>query len=226
MSYEEHIATLFDAYGSAQSEDYNLRKLLCALGCRNVDGMLGDNPRLIYPPEPGAEHEQLVSDTLRQVLRMTDRVYRTAPENCFALLDGLTKNDRWQRCLQDADTAHKFSTMLVDYFDSIPNSHEGRRLRAEVSPDICAMLNEWLKPAILFQGPPDPEGPADDEPTMVSLVSAMFGEPWCAITLDEGHDQSWEMPDLVREHRPDLQPHLTPDIANPMAESLPTLEAS
>lgn len=225
MSYENQIGSLFDARISAQGAGENLCQLLCALGCRSVAGMLGDHPRLILPPQPGAEHEQLVSDTLREVLRMTARVYRVDAENCFSLLDGLSKNGRWQQCLQDVSTAHIFTTMLVDYFDAIPNSPEGRRLRATVSPDICSMLNTWLKPAVLFQGHPDPEGPSDDEPTMASLVSAMFGEPWCAITLDGGNDQAWEMPDLVREHRPDLQPHLIPAHLRSTAEPLPTLGA-
>lgn len=226
VSYEESLAVLLHKYLTDVSNRDTLVVLLTTLGCRCVAGMLGDNPRKITPEQPDAKHEKLVSGTLRRLICLQiSSVYRIESENAFALLDGLSKNNRWKQCLDDEDTALKFATLVVDYFDSIPNSFEGRLLRATVSPDICAMLNAWLTPSDLFVTYPDPEAPSINDPKIISLVHALFGDVWCALFLNGRDDQAWEIPDIIRAQRPSLQPHLVAFECHQRAEPLPTLEA-
>lgn len=221
MMFEHQIENLVQTLLHNRARATTLSPFWYALGCVHASPAGWRNFNFVTPPQPVAEHETLVVETLIYALHSQQLLFTSEPpDNNASLLDGLLRQERWRFCLNSQATAIAFATSLTEFWESRPKSTAGSILLREVSGQVCAVLNAWLKPAVPFSGDPL-DGPA----STYNVARAMFGDAWCAIALSGlTNDQHWKIPELIREQRPPFLPGLLPTDRSLEHESLPLLE--
>jgi hypothetical protein len=185
---------------------YTISPLTTALGCRHVD--LGEMTwRADSPVQPSFKDEALVSAILVQALRshMCATVYRP-PEDGFAILDGLSRNERWRYCLRSIDDTYYLGALLAYMtIDKI----EG------CTSIFCGVVNAWLKPPTPWMSYP---------PAQV-FITAMFGQAWPAIALQNDISRQWNIGSIILKERPPFVAGLSSAQDADLSTSLPGLEA-
>lgn len=212
--YEKHIANLVQLH---LLEDPNGKRsfsgLAAALGCRNSAAYNEWRVGALRQPPP--RYESLLRKTLLHCLQwyVDDTLWMS--DDALAILDGLTKQDRWRYCLADRDGAYKLALLLtvVASVDS-ESTDTNSMLKRAIEKPACALLNAWLRPKTPYTSIPPAE----------SLVATMFGDAWFAMTL--GGVSVLQAPALINAMRPAFAPGLLPSELDVAAAPLPELECA
>jgi hypothetical protein len=204
MSYEDTIAALAARHLSDPGLKLPLEALTVALGCSTIrrDGTTGIWSTTASP-NPGVEHEQLVSDTLIRALQA--QMHRLGSTYCgLSILGGLVTNDRWRRCIGNADDAYAMATLLVLFTDGMFST---------VNDPFLPILNGWISSEVPITKYPGPR----------SLSELFFGRAWRSIVLEADDINGWEIPTLIQSTRPPFVPGLLAVSADVEVYALPPI---
>jgi hypothetical protein len=212
--YEKQIENLVQLH---LRDDPNGRRpfstFAAALRCRNSAAY--DEWRVGALRQPPPRYEALLRKTLLHCLQwfVDDTLWMS--NDALSILDGLSKQERWRHCLANPDSAYHFA-MLVIVVAAVDSeaTDTNSMLKRAIDKPVCALLNEWLRPKNAYQSIPSAE----------TLVCAMFGDAWSALTL--GGVDPLQAPALILRLRPAFAPGLLPSEVVAVAESLPELECA
>jgi hypothetical protein len=211
--YEDKIHALTGAY-LLEGQKADLEPLLSALGCR-YSIVRSSVSSVCEPEQPLETDEPLVQKTLLEALHWYCNVQGYALDG-MSLLDGLLRRGRWKACLESTDDASRLAALLIEFLGALyagANYTYADELRNRLLPDVCAMLNDWLRPEVEFRS----------TPTAALLLRHLFGDAWCALHLT-GADDYWKVKMLVLVEQPPFLPGLLPAHLAVNAEELPELE--
>jgi hypothetical protein len=221
MTFESSIADLVRIHLTPQAGHASLAPLMRELGCRHVVMTPGFVSVYAPPSQPAPVHEDIVTATLIHAMALHQpRDNLTVSDNLAAILDGLLRKNRWRRCLESHATAFDFAVMMTCFWVARPQSPASQSLLREVAVPVCAVLNRWIRPQTPFTG----DSLNGTSPTY-DVACSLFGEAWCSIALSDAIDRPWDIPHIIRTHRPPLLPSLLPKRLETIAQTLPALEA-
>lgn len=190
--------------------------LLKALGCRKVQS----SGRRCYvqrpkPPAPGSE--DLIRNTLIEALAR-HAICETPDETVgFSILDGLSENNRWHKCLENEEHAHFLAATLISFYscidDLISNDLNHGSLGLVLLPGPLAILNDWTSPPT----------PHQEVPSVEEVVTSLFGDAWYHLVVDQPGVSQWSISDLIRAHRPPFLQGLGVQMPGQADHSLPEL---
>lgn len=223
MTFETKIDGLVQTLLHNRARVTTLDSLWYALGCPYAapSGWRKETP--VEPPQPDPSHEAIIVKTLVYALHLEQPLLTSEPpNNNISLLGGLLRQDRWQSCLHSHTTAIELAASLTAFWESRPKTSTVETLLRKISVQVCAVLNEWLKPVTPFSGDPL-GGPA----TTYDIARAMFGDAWCAIALSGlSDDQHWQISEIIQSQRPPFLPGLLSADLETEYALLPVLEVS
>jgi hypothetical protein len=122
-----------------------------------------------------------------------------------SLLLGIHRLGRWQACLDEEATTYSLASALCFSLGSLWTNEPDR---APVKDVIIGLLNQWLKPSVLWKELPD-----EDE-----MVRCTFGDAWAMLAkarLDaennnDGAEDPRYMSSMIERERPPFLPGLCP----------------
>jgi hypothetical protein len=214
--YEDRIRDLVSNCTTHNPHVNATSELLNALGCSCVQYKNGA-PVYCQGIAPEYEHEALVKDTLLEILKSRMNIYGPVKSDIVAVFDGLSKNNRWQSCLDEYEGALALAAGLAFFIGVAASDGEAikKRLLRAVTPTVVDMLNEWLSPAPAYVDLPSPE----------TITRALFGDAWWTLSVEGVCSPSWAF-NAIRTGRPDFVPGLLPEHLSIAAVDLPVLGAS
>jgi hypothetical protein len=217
MIYEEQLASLVAKYVHGHTwQNPGIEPLTQALGCMTCV-YVDDGWSLVDPPQPPEGSEAVVRNALSLAMRIPNVAFGKDCSSTFAVLDGLSKKQRWRMCLQNTDDAFTLATMLISYVCQRRNenlAYSVRQHRNAIEDSVLAIINEWAKPN-------------DDFGCFSSreqLAHLLFGDVWCDLfLLGEKLDQ-YQFMDRIASLHPPIRLDLLPPELHPGIEVLPVLE--
>jgi hypothetical protein len=222
MSYEEHIDDLFVRFAGASRAWQKLTALTNAVGCAQLEFNANLGWHIQTPPQPGLEHEMLVRESLVKALRLNSAQIDMPGEgglkwdclvDSLSLVDGLARNRRWTSCLCGRDESYALAylfTRVMSVDGEIP-SHRVFREQGAIS--IVTILNDWI-PSATFKA---------DQLSMETLLSALFGRAWYALTIQDVDPEEIDIAGVVRATRPPFVGGLLPEGLEDETIALPAL---
>jgi hypothetical protein len=208
--YADHIATLL--LYSLEKRSFGMESmstLAKTLGCRCM--ITGETWVIQDALESQPGHEQVITSALIEVIHSDIVCDLSMVEDSFALLDGLSKNDRWKTCLHNLGDAYEFAGVLLEFsFQAEVYEFRCPHKFQVVAGVALPILNTWLRPN--FQ--------LTTQPHVRPMVSAMFGEAWISL-MDPADMEGGRAIHAIREHRPPFLPNLLPAHLAAVAETLP-----
>jgi hypothetical protein len=172
--YKKKIKALLVPFMEVNPVEYvSMRQLTAMLGCTALrDHGRPSDPTYVNDIET---HEPLVRSTLLELLRynMCMPSSREALIDQYSLFDGLAKNNRWRSCLQTPASCMDLISILTRVSSLLRVQDKADVMRNNFTPNVCAILNAWVKPETLFVEMPDAD----------MLVRTLFGDAWCDIIL-------------------------------------------
>lgn len=147
-----------------------------------------------------------------RLLKALMPVHEDNPSMVSSLLGGISLNGGWRSFLETEDDTYVLAHALLVYLQTYA---PGFKLDAHIASSVCTILNEWLVPALPWEGLP---GAAE-------LARRLVGETWCSLALPDKLDQIVShrecAGDLLAEQRPPFLPGLCPAQSIVEAELLP-----
>jgi hypothetical protein len=233
--YASTLQDMIEVYSIGASMTEPLVPLLSLLGCTTVKFVGGEAGFLVNEPlQPDAIHEGLVSSRLLDVLRLHTAFggLWESTGNGLAILNGLSRKDRWASCLDSKVAASDLATLLLAQSPELSIDYGyikpwGAFLE-ESADSLYTIANAWLKPDPGFTK-------ATPLPTM---ACAMFGNIWYDLTFggkawfdrpitNDLNNQNEEIAESVRRDPPPLMPHLlNPGVDERTGMELPDLVTS
>jgi hypothetical protein len=217
-TYAEQIALLAVEYLSPNFIVGNMSALANALGCRTLI-QIGDSWRPTHPRQPDAADEDLVVDTLTKALRHNRNLVFSSSEDNHASLDGLAKNNRWRKCLDNKEDTYALAISLIELaVDQRNKLVYGRPtdLFDAMGPDIANVLNTWRA--------------TDDIWTCVPSADAMmryfFSDVWCDLYLSDQTLTPFEVTKIVKLELPPFLPGIMNIEFETVEAMLPDLDLS
>jgi hypothetical protein len=199
---QEAEATLMAAMAAWRDIPIRARldALVCLLGSPHVPGALTTN---VVPID-----EALIFRTWRDLMWEIVLVPKTPGFVSRYIMAGLLENNRWEKLLDTKDDAHAFAALVVRYV--VSNGMGGAKavlvdpedvyIWVTIHDEFQLVLGTWLSPVDLAQ----PFKTRD-------MASALFGEAWCTIILDNHPRAAW-LDQLILVERPEFLPgHLNKD---------------
>jgi hypothetical protein len=222
MSFEDDLEYLRYVYLRFPGHS-KINSLLYVLGCHTLEA--GTHSFYTYRSTPPAEvHDAIVNDAFRELLRWysecgmahEDSFVSLDEANGFSIVTGLLAKSRWRDCIASVDGAHQLAVLLVHLTDATDRVTSGstlyqQALKAAVSPVVCTLANEWLRP----------EPPFGPSISVQQLTQALFGDAWCDMVLVNGRTA----PRQIYRDRPPFMPNV-PVFKQTEAVPLPSLEGS
>jgi hypothetical protein len=215
QTYEEKIAALVDQYITRRAGGKSISRLASALGCSNVP-LVSDKFEVDYPTQPGEQHEALVRRTLVHALHSHMAAETPFSEDLLAIIDGLSKNDRWRDCLNTEDDAYEFAMLMLYYVRAREKGYlstRGMQLASSIWGSVWVILNDWLSLEDRFM----------TLPSTAALANAIFGAPWCDVVLSNVDDSTGPLLRIIQTTRPTFTKGLLPEYAQPTRVELPSL---
>lgn len=210
LHFDGHIGHLL----LEMQRDKNPTPLLEALGCRRL--LINGRRWLHTEPDaqPKPEHEGLLLSALMEVARSGIIYNLSMIEHSFALLDGLSRNDHWQRGLSSLDDAYEIAVLLLDFsFQAQVYPCDAVDVFAVVTSVTVPTLNTWLRPKVPFS----------THPGVADMASAMFGAGWLSL-IDDDDIESGALLVHIRQQRPPFLPGLVTSQCDSSAEVLPQMD--
>jgi hypothetical protein len=214
-TYAEKITVLKGQNLLNRSAFGAMESLTTALGCRTLT-FRRTSWSVTNPTQPKVVDEELVVNTLLEAVQHHRNRFFSRSEDSHALLDGLAKKDRWRKCLASLEGAYNLTLLLVEVADLTTESGliDGTPLLcAAMTPDTCALLNAWLKPAM----------PLVHIPSVDELLRHIFGHAWCDIILSGPALKTSDISKLILAQTPPFMPGLVPDGLETPGMALPEL---
>lgn len=227
-SYELRVETAFDRHVSRRPPHLSISPLTRALGCshltRDYDTF---RPSIQVPEEqPSEKYEPLILVTLlltlrQHILDLDQREQRsseyptTAWADPFAIMSGLSKNQRWRACLDTAETTYDMVALLFHFaimIDTLKPPEATPQQKAEAAEDGRVLLNDWLAPTY-FETFPDAE----------HLARELFGEAWLILGSEDTQPGSYRFVDVILVTRPLLRNGLVPSETTSIDLTLPEM---
>lgn len=196
-----------------------LMPLLQELGCVILERNSANEWKAVYSSQPLPANEALVRETLiaimRSHLKPDDRYFYT---DGVAILDGLLRHHRWQRCLESVEDAYCFAELMLRTSAILRSNPEivTQEYRETLSSAMGDALLEWL-PAI---------GRVEPLHANPAMLRAMFGDAWFELVLENADVDPYNIPSYIRQTKPAFIPGVvraSQDVT--MALPLPSLEA-
>jgi hypothetical protein len=225
VTYAADIASLTDQYVTNNVGNTSMTPLTAALGCTHVPYM-GQvfRYRVKRPVQPPVDYDDVTTMALVTAMHKLAATPGTSIIfycDAYAVLSGLSKNERWRACVGRNADVHAFATLLA-YFDpdceavfttrSPQAKNACARLRHTIEPEVRALLNAWVQPSI----------PYKKVPPLRILTLALFGTAWCSIAISSS-DQPLDVARLIRSTQPPLVPALMPAAPYEALTELPVL---
>jgi hypothetical protein len=180
MGYPETLGALVEAYRTRRTLKTSLAPLLSLLGCHNVRSRTAQSPWVfVAPPQPAAEHEEVVVQNLLIAVELRSADYIGSDlDNMLAIIDGLTRNDRWRVCLSTVRDAHNLALLMLQgalRLNTLERSRDNQIcwLASTSEPALYAMINAWTTP----------DKPFTRATTLSDMACAMFGNAWFDLTF-------------------------------------------
>lgn len=219
--YAERVAVLTKAYLARRSRE-PVTDLLSALGCCHLKPKFPFS-HMVDPAQPPRSDESLVRRTLVAALR--SHVEKDGVrDDGFAILEGLSRNERWRECLSTTDDAYNLSLLLLDFISSVEigeTDSEKARFLVAVKPGACSIFYDWVGSSGL--GSDTPFG-APELPTCMQVCRALFGSAWCDLVLCPPGTKFWNDRGMISTHKPPFRPGLLPDHLDQHAAPLPDMD--
>jgi hypothetical protein len=206
--FVNHISSLM----RAALKRRNITTVAESLGCRCLR-TTGGKWVIQELAQPKSSHERFVLESLLGALRSGIVIEGVMVGDTFALLDGLSKKDRWRSCLLNLDDAYALACTLMKFSLQTRLLGYAMDVSTTVAKSMVSTLNTWLRPIVPF----------DVQPSIETLTSAMFGEAWCHI-IDPVQMANGEVILLTQAHRPPFLPGLVAAQSDLPAAHLPELD--
>lgn len=161
------------------------------------------------------EHEDLITETLLHLLRLYGAKRDFIDDSDFSILDGLWKESRWRRCLEDTGDSHALAALVLGVLDRTGSSH-GNENYDEVVADlshsiIMSLGHEWL--GISYT----------ELPSMERLTKDFFGDAWYEFVVLNDSNLVSNIPEAVRTLLPPFRDGLLAARLSSIAMGLPAL---
>jgi hypothetical protein len=191
-----------------------LKLILSVLGCHSTVPRRGELC-IVAPPIPDPCNEALVTTALLQVLRTSTRNGLLHGSDNFALLHGLSLNQRWRHGLLSEEDAHCLAALCVWHMvDSDAGAPASRTVRGVVEARLRNILKHWLQFDL-------PDLPLQ---STAAIGSAFFGEAWHHLCIEQTGVWLRQVPRMVYHTRPPFKPGLLSCTTESFDVTLPALE--
>lgn len=218
-AYAIRIDDLVRTYITERDPRSYIVPLLSALGCRHLAEDDRGDWEACTPLQPPEIEEPVIASTLLLALGAHMRLVGsrkstlTIEDEGVAILDGLSRHNRWRACLNDPRAAYDLASVLMLGEDKNETTSVAK-LASEVRPAAVEMLNAWVMPAVSF----------NVMPSSREVAEALFGGPWCAFALDSEDLSDEVIVEAFRTDRPPFRQGLVLGVTAAEAVSLPVLD--
>lgn len=196
MAAERHTSKIRKHMNSMAHRDHTNKtrlpeELLALLGCPHL--RTADGGGLTVPPLPKAH----IAEIGEALLKITSLVASSLAEpvcDAASVLSGLWRSHCWALCLREESTTYAMAAVLLEFLQGYSSIY---RLDNYAGPDVCNLLNAWLKQP----------SPWTDLPSSADVAEHLFGAGWCMLRLPSAERALGE---LVYQERPPFLPGLCP----------------
>lgn len=221
-TYAKTIADLTSVYLKRRDRE-PVTELLGALGCCHLKAKFPFS-NVVQSSQTSLEDEPLVRETL--VLTLRSHVEKDGVRfDGYAILEGLSRRERWRDCLFTLDDAYNLTLLLLDFMAAVETGEddtEKTRFLQAVLPGAFQILWEWTH---------SPEWKMWDKsaleiPGSLQICRAFFGSAWCDLVLCPPGTKFWNDRGMISSHRPPFLPGLLPEHLDAAVVPLPDMDLS
>lgn len=187
--------------------------LMTLLGCPHVVEVDGVWAKIVCP-DMCAENLSAIHYCIPQLLEVAASSPIEGALNITSLLAGIVRHEMWETLLRSPCDAYNLAVSILSYIETYTPEY---LLDATTRPQVCTILNEWLKPVVEWS-----ELPPED-----AVARSLFGDAWVGIfNVPNSDGENISIAGLVRQQRPLFLPGLCPAQSPQMSAPLPALDIS
>jgi hypothetical protein len=168
--YAQLVAESLRAHITERQPSRSLTPLGAVLGCR----VLGAGGKLLPASTVDPAYEDLISQTLVTAFLALKEPASWTNYDRFAILDGLTKNQRWRQCIDTKNRIDLLVSLLLRF------SYGSGHMYRDMQEGVTDLLNDWLVPAVKIAG----------RPTLEQVVSLLYGPAWWSVCVEPNSEPS------------------------------------